>query len=228
MTVVSTGSSGRIVSIRIDDGRINVMTPHVVAELSEAVAASEGADAIVIHGRPGRFCAGFDLATLGGDPRSARALVHDGVETLVQLLRFPRPVVIACSGHAIGYGAFLLLAADVRVGSAGDYRIGLPELAGGIAIPPVPLALTRHRLTDAGLTAVLTASTLDPVAARDVGYLDIVAPSETDDIAMEQAARLAALPSDAFRRTKHALRAPIIDSMLATLDADLGALRPPG
>ena len=42
---------------------------------------------------------------------------------LLRIFSFPRPVVAACSGHAIALGAFLLCSSDYRVGSKGNFKL---------------------------------------------------------------------------------------------------------
>ena len=220
MSAVTTATGKRVVTVRIDDGKANVMTPAVIHELGDAIAEAGESSAILLTGRPGCFVAGFDLKTLNGDPDGARQLVGDGVQILLRLLRHPRPVVIACTGHAIGYGAFLLLAADRRIGFSGEGRIGLPELSGGIAIPPMILSLVSRRLTPAGIDAILAAQTFTAAEAHAVGYLDAV-DDDPLGAARTEADRLAQLDPGAFRRTKQALREPVVTAMLRTLEDDL-------
>ena len=109
-----------------DDGKSNSVSSETLGELNAALdrAEQEAATAIAIVGRPGVFCAGFDLKELGAGGDTMRALVRTGAELLVRLYRFPLPVVMGCSGHALGMGALVLLSADVRFGSAGEHKIG--------------------------------------------------------------------------------------------------------
>jgi len=60
---------------------------------------------------------------------TVRSLVTAGAELALRLYGFPRPVVAACTGHAIAMGALLLLCADARLGTEGDFKIGLNEVA---------------------------------------------------------------------------------------------------
>ena len=217
MSAVTVARGRHVVTIRVDDGKANVITPTVIREVGDAIAGADGA-AILIEGRNGWLSGGFDLATLNGEAEAARQLVRDGVHTLVRLLRHPRPIVVACTGHAIGFGAFLLLASDLRIGRAGEYRIGLPELAAGIAIPPMLLALASGRLTAGGVGAILAAETMDPIQAQPAGYFDAV-DEDPPTRALAEADRLAQLDPAAFGRTKEALREPIATSMLGTLES---------
>ena len=48
-------------------------------------------------------------------------------ELALRILSFPLPVVVACYGHPYPMGAFLMLAADVRFGVGGEWRIGMDQ-----------------------------------------------------------------------------------------------------
>ena len=78
--------------------------------------AAQEAKAVVLTGREGKLCAGFDLKVLMGGPAAARELFLIGGEVLMKIFLFPQPVVVACTGHAIAGGALLLGVSDVRIG----------------------------------------------------------------------------------------------------------------
>lgn len=63
-------------------------------------------------------------------------------------------------------GAFLMLAADVRFGVAGPWRIGLNETAIGITVPKFAVELARHRLTPPGFARIQSAALFGPEEAR--------------------------------------------------------------
>ena len=66
--------------ITLDDGKKNAITPDALADLNVAFDKAEAdAKAVVLAGRPGSFCAGFDLATMtGGDVKAIMALGGGG------------------------------------------------------------------------------------------------------------------------------------------------------
>jgi enoyl-CoA hydratase len=100
----------------MDDGKVNVFSPDLLAALHEAFDQAEGdGTAALLTGRPGYFSAGFDLEVLRrGTPDDVRALLLLGATLAERILSFPAPVVVACSGHAFPAGAFLLLAATTE------------------------------------------------------------------------------------------------------------------
>ncbi|CAB4744682.1 MAG: crotonase/enoyl-CoA hydratase family protein [Actinobacteria bacterium] len=217
---------GDVAHIAIDDGKANALSHSVIAALHAALdhAAAE-AKAVVLSGRPGRFCAGFDLSVIKGGSDAVHALVKEGALLTMRVYEFERPVVIACTGHALAAGAILLMAADVRIGCAGGFKIGLNEVAIGMPIPIFAGELARERLSRRHVTAATALATIyDPQGALDAGYLDAVVDTDVVDAALERATALAAtLNLRAFGATRATMRSSVAAHVRATLDQDIGA-----
>src|SRR5262249_2560227 len=131
-----------------DDGKVNAMSPRMIAATGAAFdRARADRAAVVLTGRPGVFSAGFDLTVLRASPGDAMAMVRSGFELAARVLTHPRPVVVACTGHAVAMGVFLLLPGDSRLGVAGAYRIVANEVAIGLTMPLPAVAILRYRLT---------------------------------------------------------------------------------
>jgi enoyl-CoA hydratase len=199
--------------IWLDDGKVNALTREIIGACSDGLdRAEKEAQALVIVGRPGCFSAGFDLPVLrqGGD--TARELFRAGGELALRLYAFPRPVVIACTGHAVAMGAILCLSVDCRIGADGDYKIGLNEVAIGLPLPVLGMELARDRLSKRHLDrAALQAQMYSPREAVDAGFLDRVAPqTAVIDESIDEARRLASLDPAAHRTTKLQLRGDTI------------------
>lgn len=218
---------GDVAVITIDDGKANALSHATIDAVTAAFARAESdAKAVVLAGRPGRFSAGFDLSVMQSGPDAVRALVRAGAELTLRVYTFPRPVVIACTGHALAAGAILLMAADVRIGAAGEFKLGLNEVAIGMPVPVFATELARDRLSRRHLNAAVSLATIyDPEGARDAGYLDtVVAPESVLTSASARAAELAAgLSPDAFVATRRNVRGHIAAHVRDTLDADLQA-----
>ena len=94
--------------ITLDDGKVNAFSPAMITEvdlLLDQVPTDKGA--VMFTGREGMFTAGFDLKVMATDPDAAVGMIKSGFKMLQRIFSFPRPVVSACSGHAIAMGAFL-------------------------------------------------------------------------------------------------------------------------
>ena len=204
-----------IATLTMDDGKANALSLDMSTALSRRLDQAEAdAKVVVITGRPGILCGGFDLRIIRGDDEDARNRMREAGSAFIQRLYLhPQPVVIACTGHAVAAGAILLFTGDVRIGVEGDFKIGLNEVAIGLTLPVYALELARDRLSPQALTAAtLGARIYDAAGACGAGYLDETAPSETFAGHVDACARsLVDIDSAAFAATKRRLRQPTID-----------------
>jgi enoyl-CoA hydratase len=213
--------------IQMDDGKANALSAAMIAELVDALTRAEKeARAVVLSGRPDRFCAGFDLKVMMSSPEAARGLLTGGVALLMRLYGSPLPIVVACTGHALAGGALVLLTADVRFGAAGAFRIGLNEVSIGMPVPVLAMELARDRIATTELgRATLRAQIYAPEEAARIGYLDEVVPAEQVVArAKEEAVKLGGLPPMAYRATKKRLRGRTIEKIVSSVDADMEAI----
>lgn len=121
-------------------------------ELREALAASltrlardEGCRAVVLAGEGKAFCAGMDFTQFGGDREHKRKLLHSTRALFSALLDFPKPVVAAIRGAAVGGGFTLALCCDERLAAEGAY-FGFFEVGRGI---PAPYGIVRSFVDEA-------------------------------------------------------------------------------
>lgn len=228
MGLVTYRMEDGIATITMDDGRRNVLSQAMFGEVHAALdrARADGA-VVVLTGREGTFSAGFDLRVLmsGGD--AAFTLVKTGFELAERLLAFPAPVVVACTGHAIAMGVFLLLAGDYRVGATGDHRIGANEVAIGITMPHFGVEICRQRLSPAHFSrAVINAEMYGPEEAVAAGFLDRVVPAaELAATARGIAAQLAKLDVHVHAASKLRAREHALGAVRAAIEADAAAFR---
>lgn len=206
--------------ITLDDSKANAVGHQLIDTVNSGLDRSlNEAQAVLITGRKGVFSAGFDLKEFENGPEATAKLVNRGAEMLLRIFCHPQPVVMACTGHAVAAGAFMLLAADTRIGTAGDFRIGLNETAIGMTLPEFGLQLVAARLSMRHQTAaVIQAQLFAPKMATDVGFLDqVVAEGEVLKEAMQQAVELAKLPQSAYAANKIASRAEYITAIRNSL-----------
>ncbi|HUE59838.1 MAG TPA: crotonase/enoyl-CoA hydratase family protein [Acidimicrobiales bacterium] len=221
----------KVAVITFDDGKANVYTPDVLTELSLAFTrAAEDKDvtAVLLAGRPGRFSAGFDLATMTSGPGAMRALVAQGGGFAAQMLLHPTPVVAACTGHALAAGALVLLAADYRIGVEGPFQVGLNEVAIGMALPVWAVELARYRMPPSQFDRIILGEVGDPRAAVTAGFLDeVVDGDRLLEAGGATASRLSERRRGAVAGTKAKARTEVAKRMLTGMEEDLASLTGP-
>src|SRR6201995_3869672 len=173
-------------------------------QLEQAIAGAECALCLVIRGEGDKaFVSGGDLKELSAlrTEEQAAAMAWRMRSICDQLADFPAPVVAALNGHALGGGAEVAVAADIRV-AADDIKIGFNQVALGImpawggAERLAALVGKSRALLLAGTGAILSA----PDAER-VGLIQRVVPRESfEDEWRAVARRLAATPVAAIKR----------------------------
>jgi enoyl-CoA hydratase len=219
--------SDSIATITMDDGKANVMSGAMLAALADAFDQAEReASVVVLTGKKGLFSGGYDMAMFGSTQAEIARVIRAGGELVYRILSFPKPVLIACTGHAIAQGAFILLAGDVRIGVSGDRKIGLNEVAIGLTIPFYGIEVARQRLTPAWFNhACITAALYDPETARTAGFLDqVVAPDELSAVTALEAKRLASINTGAHAAVKLRVRKAALMAMRAGIDAEFPSL----
>jgi enoyl-CoA hydratase len=213
-----------VATITMDDGKANALSVAMIEQLLAALdRAKSEAGAVVLTGRPDKFCAGFDLRVMMSGPDQAIDLLRRGSDMLMRLFELPLPLVIAATGHSLAGGALVVLTGDHRVVADGAYKIGLNEVAIGLPVPVLAMELARARLLPTELTrATLLANIYTPADARAAGYVDAVVPADAlAATAFAEAKRLAALSKPAFIGTKQRLRQATVDLIRNSFEEDV-------
>jgi len=217
-----------IARIRLDDGKANAMSGPWFEELGASLdrAEADGAKALVVAGRAGFFSGGLDLKLLPSlPPDGLRALSETFARTMLRVHGFPLPTVAAVTGHAIAGGAVLAFACDLRVATAGPFKLQLNEVAIGIPMPAWMAFIAESAIPSRWRTeALLHARVFTPDEAADHGIVDGAAasPDEAERLALEAARRLALLPRAAYAESKRRLRAEGAARALAKLREEAG------
>ena len=212
--------AGDIYLIRLEYGKANAINGRFTSSLAVELdrALESGKKAVVLTGREGFFSAGLDLRGLP-EGRAEMASFLDEFEKLNEkLLVFPLPLVVAVNGHAIAGGCILASTGDVRIGAAGSYKIGVSEVSLGIVFPASAFEIMRATLAPPFVPEVLLGGKLlAPETAVGAGILHRVVPADELLVEAEAAAReLGEKPPIAFRHSKLALRAPILERIEKT------------
>jgi enoyl-CoA hydratase/carnithine racemase len=211
----------------------NAISERLMQELNEALASVEQDDmvrAVIITGSGDRiFCAGADLgsAFAGG---SVDAFIRFGNGVLRRIERFPKPVIAAINGHALGGGCEIAMACHLRLLKS-SARMGQTESNLGI-IPGFGGTQRMPRLI--GRTKALEFMILGTqVPAQECLALGLVnrltADGATLDDAKALAAQIAKRPPIATRLILEAvddgLEAPIDQALEIEARAFLKTLR---
>ncbi len=215
---------GRIATITMDDGKVNVLSIQMLQALHAAFDRAEQDNAVVVlTGREGYFSAGFDLKVFTEQPEQIVEMLTLGATLAERVLAFPTPVITACSGHAIAAGAFLQLPADLRIGADGPFQLGLNEVKIGLTLPLFVIELARQRLDPVHFNqAVVSATMYGPQEAVTAGFLDRVVPAnELRAASLEAANVLAELDPAAHTATKLRARADAIKAVRSAIETEL-------
>jgi len=215
-----------ILTVTLDDGDKNALTPVVFGALVAALDEASDARAVVLAGRPGILTAGLDVKWMAANGRDGvRRLLIDFGTCLMRWWTDPRPTVCAATGHAIAAGTMFAMACDHAV-AASDGAWGLTETRIDFEIPHFGLALARANVrTDRLEDLLLPGERVDAATAVKVGFADrVVPPDEVLEIAQARARELAELPARAYAGTKHRLRSHTASAVLAGLADDIDQL----
>lgn len=215
----------RIATITMDDGKANAFGFDMMAAINACLDEAENAaDVIILTGRPGIMCAGFDLKVMKNVPEDATEMVRLGGDLLLRLFGSKQPIIIAATGHGIAAGGLLMLSADYRIAAAGDARFGLNETAIGMVLPPFGMDLARFKLNNQFLDAAVVGATLySPEEAVTVGYVDqVVAADKVMDCALEKATAIQQLDLTAYASNKKIIRGAMIEKIAADLASGRG------
>jgi enoyl-CoA hydratase len=185
LTYVRVEWDGDLAIVTVDrQEKLNALNAEVVREIGEVFGSLRDDDAVrgVILTGAGQkaFVAGADISELATmDSVSGVRVSRDGQDVFRQIERFPKPVLAAVGGYALGGGCELALACHMRVASE-RARFGLPEVGLGI-IPGYGGTIRLARLIGLGraIELTLTGDMLDAERAHAIGLVSaVVSPDD--------------------------------------------------
>ena len=212
-----------IATLTLSNGKVNAISPDVITAFNAALDQAEQDRAVVIiTGQPGILSGGYDLKVMTASPEQAIELVRQGSNLARRMLAHPFPVVIACTGHAVAKGAFLLLSVDYRIGVEGPFSIGLNEVQIGMTMHYAGIELARDRLRKSAFhRSVINGEMFNPLTAVDAGFLDkVVKPEELQAAALEAARQLKKINMKAHRNTKLKVRKALLETLDKAIEED--------
>jgi enoyl-CoA hydratase len=205
-----------IATLTLSNGKVNAISPDVIAAFNAALDQAVADRAVVIiTGTPGILSGGYDLKVMTAGPKEAVALVTAGSTLARRLLSHPCPVIVACPGHAVAKGAFLLLSADYRIGVDGPFSIGLNEVQIGMTMHHAGIEIARDRLGKAAFNrSVINGEMFNPQGAVVAGFLDVVVSAEElQGAALAAARQLKKINMNAHKNTKLKVRKALLETL---------------
>ena len=212
-----------IATLTLNNGKVNAISPDVIAAFNAALdQAVQDRAVVIITGQPGILSGGYDLKVMTSGPQNAVALVTAGSTLARRMLAHPFPIIVACPGHAIAKGAFILLSADYRIGVEGPFNIGLNEVQIGMTMHHAGIELARDRLRKSAFhRSVINGEIFNPESAVDAGFLDKVVPAEQlMSTAVAAAQQLKKINMTAHKNTKLKVRKALLETLDKAIELD--------
>ena len=212
MENVRTENKDGILWITIDRPKVlNALNAKTVEEIAAAFAAAKGDDsvlAVIVTGAGEKaFVAGADINELAKmTPVAGKFVSEQGQNVFLQIERFPKPVIAAINGFALGGGCELALACHIRIASE-KAQIGLPEVTLGI-IPGYGGTQRMARLVGKAkaFELICTGDRIGAADAEKIGLVNRVVPADQLlSVAEELAKKIASRSPVAVRAAMEAI-----------------------
>ncbi|MFB7992056.1 enoyl-CoA hydratase/isomerase family protein [Streptomyces sp. NPDC056002] len=205
-SVLNVTRDSAVATIRVDRPKANAVDPAMIDEFLTVLpplAADPEVRCIVVTGSGRFFIAGADIAVMRDLSAGNQARMRRWIDVQRLIEKAPKPVVAAMNGHALGGGAELSLACDLRIISA-DASFGFPEIRLGL-FPGAGGSQRLPRLVGPHLAKrlMIEGERLAPQRASELGLVDVVAAAdEFEAVVAEWAHRLAERPTAAVALLK--------------------------
>ena len=209
---------------------LNRETVREMQELLNSYWSDDSVAAVIVTGAGEKaFVAGADIPELAElDAQSGTELAANGLNLMKTIQNFPKPVIAAVNGFALGGGCELALACDIRLVSE-KAKFGQPEVNLGI-IPGYGGTQRLPRLVGRGkaIQIILTGDIIGAAEAHRIGLADeIYPPGQLMDKALAMASTIAGKAPVAIKMAKECVNRGIEVDLVAGCDlekADFGSL----
>lgn len=205
---------------------MNALNRETLIEMQQMLSyywSDDTVRAVIVTGDGDKaFVAGADISELADlDVRSGNEISGHGLYLMKTIQNFPRPVIAAINGFALGGGCELALACDIRIASE-KAKIGQPEVNLGI-IPGYGGTQRLSRLVGRGkaMQLILTGEMIDAQEAYRIGLVEEVCPHDKlMDKAMEIATKIAAKAPMAIAAAKECINRGLDVNLTAGCDLE--------
>jgi enoyl-CoA hydratase len=208
-SVLHVSRQDGVATVRIDRPPANAVDPALIEDLLDALsslATDVSTRCVVVTGTGRFFVAGADIAVMRDLSVDNHVKMRRWIEVQRLIETMPKPAIAAMNGHALGGGAELALATDLRV-LADSATFGFPEMQLGLfpgagGSQRLPRLVGSHRAK----RLMIDAQRLSAEAALDYGLVDVVVPDASFGRTVDELAhRYAAMPTAAIGLLKRAV-----------------------
>jgi 3-hydroxyacyl-CoA dehydrogenase len=182
---VSISRHGEIAVVSIQNPPVNALSKSVRIGLLDAfnqLKSDDSIKSVILSGGPGRFIAGADLNEMDREPEGPYL-----PEVVEEIEAFPKPVIAAIDGAALGGGLEIALVCDVRIGGARasvgltETRLGIVPGAGGTQRLPRLVGVAK------AIEMICGGSIISAKDAVELGVLDAIALDDAQEEAVKRA-----------------------------------------
>jgi enoyl-CoA hydratase/carnithine racemase len=200
--------------------KMNAITGDMYAGLTSAlneVAGDFGVRTVVITSEGDHFTAGNDIKDFMANPLTEES--SDVARFLAALLEFPKPLIAAVKGNAIGVGTTMLLHCDIVIAAPNTNfsmpftSLGLVPEAGSSKLFPELVGYQR------AARIFLTGDSFSADEAKEMGLVESIS-ADPERQAMEIATRIGQQPPQAIINTKALMKAGKHDAVAAVMKAE--------
>jgi enoyl-CoA hydratase len=223
LLVEKTGSA-HVVSINRPEAlnAVNEEVHHAFATIWRTLAADQDVRAVVTTGVGKAFSAGGDMVMFGrliDDPVARQAQIAEARTVFLEVINFPKPLVSAVNGPAVGLGCSIALLSDFLVMGESSYladpHVAVGLVAGDGGAPMLPLLIGMMKAKEYVLLG-------ERITASIAEKLNLVTKVVGDEAVLDEALvlgeKLAALPPQALRATKIAMNMHLSRAALGVLE----------
>jgi len=221
MTEITSTRVGQTQVIRLNrPEKMNAITRDMYAGLTSALneaAGDFGVRTVVITSEGDHFTAGNDIKDFMANPPTEES--SDVARFLASLLEFPKPLIAAVKGNAVGVGTTMLLHCDIVIASPNANfsmpftSLGLVPEAGSTKLFPELVGYQR------AARIFMTGDPFSADEATEMGLVETIT-AEPEKVAMEIAERIGQQPPQAIINTKALMKAGKHDAVAAVMKAE--------
>lgn len=205
--------------------RLNAITFEIYAALRDTfaqLAGEESVGAVVLTGAGRGFCSGGDIDTIIGrlvesPPRELMRFTYMTGALVRNIRRLPVPVVAGVRGPAVGAGAVIALACDIRIcGTSARFGFVFPKV--GLSGADMGAAVLLPRVVGQGraMELLLTGDIIDAQEAYRIGLANRIVP---DEQVLEEATALARRLAEGPRWAHEVTKRQVDDEWTMGLEA---------